>query len=317
MYYIKKNKKVQYKIEIILNFCYNLYIMEIKYVVKNDTNLVRILKERLSISNRLYKKIKNDCIYVNGSKLRYDTILHENDVITINLDFIEDNSNIIPNKEIKFNILYEDEWLLIIEKSPFMPVHPSINHYENSLSNGIRYYYDTNNIHKKIRITNRLDKDTSGIVIIAKSEYIQENIKVLLKEYIAIAKGEFEIKEGTINRPIKRKNDSIIERCVDENGDNAITNYKVIKTLNVNDGILSVVKCSLETGRTHQIRVHLSSINHPILGDSLYGTKSELINRQALHCYNMKFIHPVTRKEICITSPIPDDMSQIIRMNNL
>ena len=105
--------------------------------------------------------------------------MHPNDIITINLDFNEDNSNIVPNKNIKFNILYEDDWLLIVDKKTSMPVHPSLNHYENSLSNGIKYYYDTNNINKKIRIINRLDKDTSGIVIIAKSEYIQENIKII------------------------------------------------------------------------------------------------------------------------------------------
>ena len=282
--------------------------MEIKYVVKDDTNLLRILKEKLSISNRLFRKIKNGYIFVNGNNFDYKTILHQGDVITINLDFIEDNSNIVPNKDINFNILYEDEWLLVVNKNPYMPIHPSINCFENSLSNGIKYYYDINNIYKKIRIINRLDKDTSGIVIIAKSEYIQDNIKILLKEYVTIAKDEFSEKEGTINKPIKRKNDSIIERCIDENGDKAITNYKVIKTVNINNEILSVVKCQLETGRTHQIRVHLSSIGHPILGDTLYGAKSDLISRQALHCYNMKFIHPVTRKEINIISPIPDDM---------
>ena len=231
--------------------------MEIKYVVKDDTNLLRILKEKLSISNRLFRKIKNGYIFVNGNNFDYKTILHQGDIITINLDFIEDNSNIVPNKDINFNILYEDEWLLVVNKNPYMPIHPSINCFENSLSNGIKYYYDINNIYKKIRIINRLDKDTSGIVIIAKSEYIQDNIKILLKEYVAIAKGEFSEKEGTINKPIKRKNDSIIERCIDENGDKAITNYKVIKTVNINNEILSVVKCQLETGRTHQIRVHL------------------------------------------------------------
>ena len=286
--------------------------MELIYKVTDENNIIDILKNKLFISNRLYRKIKNSSIFVNGKKYDNKIPIKCGDIIKVNLDFNEDNSNIMPNKEIKLNILYEDEWLLVLEKDAFLPVHPSINYYENSLSNGVKYYYDIKNINKKIRPVNRLDKDTSGIVIFAKSEYIQDNIKILLKEYIAIAEGKFENQFGTINKPIARKDKSIIERCIDEKGENAITHYEVLKTFSNCNNVLSLVKCRLETGRTHQIRVHLSSIKHPILGDTLYGRASKLISRQALHCYNMKFIHPVTKSEINIISPIPEDMNQII-----
>lgn len=188
-----------------------------------------------------------------------------------------------------------------------IPVHPALHYYENSLSNGVRFYFDSINLHKKIRPINRLDKNTSGIVIFAKCEYIQEKMKKYAKIYLAIVNG-FLNGSFTINKPIARKSESIIERCIDENGDNAITHIEVIK----NSKDFSLVKCTLETGRTHQIRVHLASIGHPILGDSLYGKESILINRQALHAYQICFIHPITNKKIEITSDIPEDMKKIM-----
>lgn len=305
--------------------------MELKYIVTNEISMIKILKEKLSVSDRLYKKIKNKYIYVNGSMFDYNSVLHSGDIITIRLDYDEDNSNIVPNKNIKLNILYEDEWLLIVDKQANIPVHPSILHYENSLSNGIKYYYDKQNIQKKIRPINRLDKDTSGVVIFAKSEYIQDNIKINLKEYIAVVEGKLPNSSGTIDKPISRKEGSIIERCIDENGERAITHYEVfntVKTKNIFDTkisnnifesddcenlpeYLSVVRCILETGKTHQIRVHLSSIGNPILGDDLYGKKSNLISRQALHCHHINFIHPITQKKCDIVSPIPKDMKFI------
>lgn len=283
--------------------------MELKFIVKNETNIKSILREKLSFSERLYKKVKKDYIFVNEVKIGYDTILTSGDIITINLDFDEDNSNIVPNKDMTLNILYEDEWMVIVNKPAGIPVHPSMDHFEDSLSNAIKYYYDSIGIHKKIRPVNRLDKDTSGIVIFAKSEYIQGNLKNYQKEYLGIACGHLE-GIGTIDAPIARKEESIIERCVNENGDSAITHYEVIK--NIDDKNITLVKCILETGRTHQIRVHMAHIGHPLLGDSLYGTNSALINRQALHAYHISFIHPVTRKKIDIMCELPDDMAYVI-----
>ena len=279
--------------------------MHLNYTVQNEINIRQVLREHFGISNRLLLKLKqNKKIYLNNSNNIYlDMSVKENDLIKINLDFEEDNSNIVPVK-MNLTILYEDDSLLIIDKPPHISVHPSLNHYENSLSNGVKYYFDSINLHRLIRPINRLDKDTSGLVMFAKNEYIQSRLTNYTKEYIAIVIGKLEGK-GIIYKPIKRKVDSIIERCVDENGEKAITEYKVLKNLNIDGKDLSEVKCILHTGKTHQIRVHMASINHPILGDTLYGKESNLIDRQALHAFRIKFIHPITKKEIEVISPIP------------
>lgn len=279
--------------------------MDLNYIVKNEINIRQVLREHFGISNRLLLKLKqNKKIYLNNSNNIYlDMNIKENDLIKIILDFDENNSNIVP-KKMNLKILYEDDSLLIIDKPPHMPVHPSLNHYENSLSNGVKYYFDSINLHRLIRPINRLDKDTSGIVMFAKNEYIQSRLTNYTKEYIAIVVGTLEGK-GIIDKPIKRKADSIIERCIDKSGEKAITEYEVLKNFNVNGEDLTEVKCLLHTGKTHQIRVHMASINHSILGDTLYGKPSNLIDRQALHAYKVKFIHPITKKEIEVVSPIP------------
>ena len=212
------------------------------------------------------------------------------------------------------DIVFEDDALLIINKPAHMPAHPSMDHFEDSLSNGIRFYFDKIGLKKKIRPVNRLDRDTSGLVVFAKNEYVQECLVKQMKnnefkkEYIAICSGIFEEKSGTINAPISRKPNSIIERCISENGENAITHYEIIKEFDS----YSVVRCILETGRTHQIRVHMSHIGHPILGDTLYGTPSPLILRQALHAYKISFIHPITKQKLEFTSQLPEDMARLI-----
>ena len=195
-----------------------------------------------------------------------------------------------------------------------MPIHPSMDHFEDSLSNGVRFYFDKIGLKKKIRPVNRLDKDTSGLVVFAKNEYVQECLvrqmktNEFKKEYITICSGIFEEKAGTINAHISRKPNSIIERCISENGELAITHYEVIKELDS----YSVVKCILKTGRTHQIRVHMCHIGHPILGDTLYSLPSPLISRQALHAYKITFIHPITKQETTFVSNLPKDMKQLI-----
>ena len=228
----------------------------------------------------------------------------------MDFDFDEDNSNIVPVK-MNLNIIYEDDSLIVLDKPFNMPVHPSLNHYEDSLSNGLKYYYDSINLHRKIRPINRLDKDTSGIVIFAKNEYAQDRIRITNKIYLTILEGKLE-GSGIIDKPIARKADSIIERCISDNGEKAITEYSVIKNFKIGNEEFSLVKCILHTGRTHQIRVHMASINHPILGDTLYGKSSSLIGRQALHAYKLTFVHPIIKKEIEVTSSIPSDMNNII-----
>ncbi len=293
--------------------------MKIEYKVEDiydKKSLNTILTTRLNISARLLTKlIKNNKILLNKNQCDTRQIANLGDIIQVDFDYIEDNSNIIPSK-INLDIIYEDEWMLVINKPAGIPIHPSRAHYADSISNAIKYYYDKIALHKKIRPVNRLDLDTSGIVIFAKCEYIQESfIKQMKqynfqKEYICIVEGILKKKKGTIAYPIARKKDSIIERCVDkENGHPSITHYEVVKEFQN----YSLVKCKLETGRTHQIRVHMKEIGHPIVGDTLYGTKSNLISRQALHSSKIRCIHPISKKELIFESKLPKDMEILIK----
>lgn len=250
--------------------------MLLKYIVGDNKNLRSILKDELNISSRLFNKIKNKYVFVNGEHAIYYKDLNVNDVVEVDFGYDDENyNNIVSNPNIKFEIVYEDEWLLIVNKGVNLPVHPSLNHYDISLSNGIRAYFDKIGLNKTVRLVNRIDKDTTGLVVIAKCEYIQEclikqmNDDSFIKEYIAIARGLVD-SSGVIDFLIARKDGSIIERCVDlARGENAITNYV---RLNYNPELdISLVKCRLLTGRTHQIRVHFAYIGHPLLGDSLYG----------------------------------------------
>ena len=285
--------------------------MEIIYNVRNELNIKEVLRKSLSMSSRLITKIKYNHLYLNGSHCSVNSTVQPGNIVCVDFNYNEDNSNIVSNPQIKLDILYEDELYIIINKPSNMPVHPSMEHYTDSLSNGVKTYFDSIHLHKKIRPVNRLDKDTSGIVVFAKNEYAQENFKPICKEYIAIINGIFS-GNGIIDLPIGRKNGSIIERCIDyENGDSAITEYEVIK--NISEYNLSIVKCTLMTGRTHQIRVHLANKLSPILGDTLYGSTSNLINRQALHSYHLRLIQPINKKVIDIYAPIPEDISNIIK----
>lgn len=250
--------------------------MLLKYIVGDNKNLRSILKDELNISSRLFNKIKNKHVFVNGEHAIYYKDLNVNDVVEVDFSYDDDNyNNIVSNPDIKFEIVYEDDWLLIVNKGANLPVHPSLNHYDISLSNGIRAYFDKIGLNKTVRLVNRIDKDTTGLVVIAKCEYIQECLikqmsdNSFIKEYIAIARGLVD-SSGVIDFPIARKDGSIIERCVDlARGEKAITNYV---RLNYNPELdISLVKCKLLTGRTHQIRVHFAYIGHPLLGDSLYG----------------------------------------------
>ena len=294
--------------------------MKLSYTVKDkDTysTVKEVLKAYFQVSDRLLLKLKkNNKIFLNDELTNINSNVKTNDIISFVLDFIEDNSNIIPTK-MDLNILYEDKSYIVLNKPAGIPVHPSMDHYEDSLSNGLKYYFEKNNLKRKMRPINRLDKNTSGLVMFAKNEYIQESLikemknNIFYKEYIAICEGKFNKTSGVINYPIARKENSIIERCVNINGDPAITRYEVIEYNK--EGNYSIVKCILETGRTHQIRVHMSYIGHPILGDTLYGHQSNLIDRQALHSYMISFIHPINKNSVTYTAPLYNDMKKLIK----
>ena len=288
--------------------------MELEYIVnENDKNksINEILSSQFKLSTRLCTKlIKNKKIYKNKKVIDTRSLITIGDMITLDLNYTEDNSNIVPTN-MNLEILYEDEWMIVVNKPARMPIHPSRLHYTDSLSNGIKFYFDSIGLAKKIRPVNRLDLDTSGLVIFAKCEYIQEAFvqqmsnKTFQKEYICFVDGILKQKIGSINLPIARKNCSIIERCIDKNnGHPSITHYEVIKEFQD----YSLVQCKLETGRTHQIRVHMQAIGHPIIGDTLYGDKSPFIDRQALHSYEIQCIHPVTKEKLNFIAKLPKDM---------
>lgn len=290
--------------------------MKLTYVVTNsDESIKQILKNKFNMSDRFILKLKSsNSIYINDNPVFINYKIKTNDILTIIEDSKEDSSNILSNPNIKLNILYEDEFLLIVDKPSNLPVHPSILHYEDSLSNAVKYHFEKIGLQKKIRPVNRLDKDTSGIVIFAKNEYIQECLvkqmksNIFEKKYLAILSGILKKNSGTISAPIGRKDGSIIEREIRNDGDLAISHFKVLERLNN----MTLVEYTLKTGRTHQLRVHSKYIGHPIVGDSLYDTESPLISRQALHAYEVSFIHPISKEKIVIHSDLPDDIKSLI-----
>lgn len=296
-------------------------LMKLTYVVTNsDESIKQIFKNKFNMSDRFILKLKSsNSIYINGVPVFINYKIQVNDILTIIENSKEDSSNIVPNSNIKLNILYEDDFLLIVDKPSNLPVHPSILHYEDSLSNAVKYHFDKIDLYKKIRPVNRLDKDTSGIVIFAKNEYIQECLvkqmkqNVFKKKYLAVLSGILEKDSGTISAPIARKNDSIIEREIREDGDLAISHFKVLERFNN----MTLVEYTLETGRTHQLRVHSKYIGHPIVGDSLYGLQSPLISRQALHAYKVSFVHPINKEKMLIHSNLPDDIKKLVNANKI
>ncbi|SHH14434.1 23S rRNA pseudouridine1911/1915/1917 synthase [Anaerosphaera aminiphila DSM 21120] len=271
------------------------------------------LKDFLSesgISSRLIRaSIREKNIYLNKIQTFENKIISKGD--TVSIKFIEEELNAEPQYK-KLDIVYEDEDLLVVNKEANMPTHTSKGHRENTLLNYVAGYFVENDIKRKVRFVNRLDKDTTGLVIVAKNSYTHYDISKqfgssMIKKYIAISNGIFEKKEGFIEEPIYREGESII-REVNEKGKSAKTQYRVLGEKNN----LSLVELRLYSGRTHQIRVHLKYIGHPILGDTLYNESSKLINRQALHSSYMKFSNPRNQEEIELKADIPKDMNNII-----
>ena len=237
-----------------------------------------------------------------------------NDVLKLHL--VEDvpESNIAPIYT-PLNIVYEDDDLLVIDKPANMPIHPSMNHHEGTVANGLMHYFHAQGIPFTFRAINRLDRDTSGLTMVAKHLLSggilsrQVSTKEIKRTYRAICEGMLP-ENGTIDAPIARVADSTIERCVDfENGERAVTHFKRIAYDEVKN--LSLVELQLETGRTHQIRVHLKHLGHPIIGDFLYNPNYSYCQRQALHSASLNFIHPITKKEMHFASPLPEDLKCI------
>lgn len=275
----------------------------------DKSNALRFLKEYCGLSSRMITRLKRE----NNGILMDNKILRTIDNViagkTVYINIPAENSEIIPI-EGTLNILYEDQHLIIVNKPPFMPVHPVKQHQVDTLANIVSYYMFSRGENYIFRAHNRLDKDTSGIVVIAKNRYCANALKNSVNKcYYAICHGKINA-GGTIKAPIGLKEESKMIRFVLEDGPPAITHYELIKS---NDTI-SFIKLRLETGKTHQIRCHMASIGHPLLGDDLYGGSLELINRQTLHCGEVEFKHPVFGNIISLKSEIPNDMKHILNI---
>lgn len=263
------------------------------------------LKER-GVSSRLIRKsIKSEKIYLNGKLIKKNKKLKLNDIISLRFEDEEPNGKV---EKKSLDILYEDDDLILINKEPFMVTHTAKDDSDGTLLNYLLGYFDENNIRRKVRFVNRLDRDTSGIVVACKNSFAQDKISSdfrdkVEKKYLAICSGIFKEKEGIIDAPIATSEDNIRREVNYVIGKKSITSYKVLEEYDN----MSLVMLTLYTGRTHQIRVHLSHIGHPIIGDSLYGEKSDLINRQALHSYSIKFKLPRNDKGIEIFAKVPKD----------
>lgn len=257
-------------------------------------------------------------ILVNQKPVYINHSLQEGDILTINVEENHSSEKILP-VELPLDIIYEDEDLLVINKPAGMPIHPSMNHYENSLANALAFYFAKQGKDFVFRCVNRLDKDTSGLTVVAKhfvsagilSDMISDKINSrFTREYLAIVRGSMQPTTGTICAPIGRKEGSIMERQIDwDGGEHAITHYQVVSEKNGH----SLVSLTLDTGRTHQIRVHMKYLGFPLIGDYLYHPDMEHISRQALHSHRVCFSHPITGTRLDFSAPLPEDMAQIIR----
>ena len=282
------------------------------------------VNEILEDSTRSYiqKLIASDLIEINGASPKKSGYkIKGTEKITINIPENEE-LNLTP-EDIPLDIIYEDSHIAIINKTPNMVIHPAYGNYSGTLVNGLLYHMkDLSGINGIIRpgIVHRLDKDTSGLIIIAKNDNAHVKLsnmfaqKEVQKTYLTIAKGIFKEKTGRIETLIGRDpKERKRMTTVLENGKNAITNYEI---LDENNNI-SLVVVNIETGRTHQIRVHLKYLNHPIIGDETYGSKSDKFTRQMLHSYRLKFNHPITGEKMKIFGPIPEDFQKCLKHFNL
>ena len=276
-----------------------------------------ILKYKLNLSGRLIKKLKYiGRILCNSSPVHVNHIVKDGDTIDVLIDLEEEETEIVP-EDLPIFIVFEDNGLIVLNKQPGIVVHPTSYHRSGTIANALAHHFKIKGEKRKIRPVSRLDRDTTGIIVFAKNQYIQEQLiqqmasKAFIKEYIGIVSGIVSNKTGTIDLPIDRKPGSIMERHISPSGLRAVTHYEVVEYLNN----ATCLKFHLETGRTHQIRVHCKAIGHPLIGDTLYSDRpSCLISRQALHSSYVSFLHPVTQTRIQLSAPIPQDMKDLMEI---
>ncbi|MFV3011787.1 RluA family pseudouridine synthase [Clostridium botulinum] len=290
------------------------------FVVKKINHNIDIkdyLREMENLSGRFIRKaVRDGRVFVNKEKVIKKNKLSQDDLIEIYMQ--EDEHQNIEPEDMNIEIVYEDNDIIVINKRPGIVVHPTKGHPTGTLSNGILYHFKKNGEKSIVRLVSRLDRDTSGLIIIAKNQFSHMRLASDMskdsfrKIYIAVVHGSMKEKEGRINLPIYKEEESeSIKRIVDERGQESITTYEVLEELSKG----SVVRLELETGRTHQIRVHMSHLGHPLYGDSLYGKEEEekeYIERQALHAYKLEFPHPRTGNILKLQCSLPDDIKNLM-----
>ena len=255
----------------------------------------------------------NQSFVLNEEKVSLETKVKSKDILKF---FIKEKVDFVPYR-VPLEVVYEDDYLLIVNKPSFMLIHPDDEYNDQTLVNVVSAYYYDHKIFRNVRYVHRIDYETSGIVVFAKDFLTAGMLNLMIEKhtlkrfYLALCMNRFSSKEGEINKPIGR--DRHVQNKYrtgnSSNSKNALTYFQVEKEYKG----YSLVKLNLETGRTHQIRVHMSSINHPLLGDSLYGGKKDLINRVSLHSYQVKFNHPVTKEYMDVVCPLPIDMENLLK----
>lgn len=291
----------------------------IDYIIDEDSAGLRVeqflRRKRYSGQNLSEIKRMPKSILVNGVHYYMRQELSTGDHLQVRICETQ-NSEKIPPTKLALDIIYEDEDLLVLNKPAGMPIHPSLNNYTNSMANALAYYFQSQGKPFIFRCCNRLDRDTSGLTIVSKHLVSGSILSDMTKyrevhrEYLAIARGSVTPSEGTIQAPLGRKEGTFIERTVDwEHGEDAVTHYKVVKEANGH----SLVSLRLETGRTHQIRIHMKYLGYPLIGDYLYNPDMEYMTRQALHSHHMEFTHPVTGEHMSFTAPLPEDMARVMQ----
>lgn len=283
---------------------------------KDHGKLLKDFLREHGVSKALLTDIKfnGGKMIVNGCEKNVRHILQAGEEVLVLFPDEKRSTSMLPEK-VDFKIVYEDEHCLVVNKPPFLNTIPSREHPTGSLANGLLYYYDQKGENYTVHIVNRLDRDTSGLMLVAKHRYShslfagEQRTGTVKRVYNAIVHGIVEKDQGTINAPISRKEGSIIERTVREDGQEAVTHYRVLERFSDK----TLVELHLETGRTHQIRVHMAFIGHPLLGDTLYGGEKKEIDRQALHSRQLSFFHPVFKQRMEFRCKLPSDMEKILK----
>ncbi|WP_042471257.1 RluA family pseudouridine synthase [Bacillus ndiopicus] len=297
--------------------------MKNRFTLQFEVQHEMLLREAIAlwgISKRALTAIKFDGgdILVNGIRCNVRYVVAKGDTVTIIFPTEEASEGLIPQHG-ELDIVYEDEALLVIDKPAYMSTIPSREHPDSSVANFVLGYFETQGLASTVHIVTRLDRDTSGLLCIAKHRHIHHLMSAsqqqgaVHRQYEAIVYGQ--TMSQSIIVPIGRKESSIIEREVREDGQFAHTDVEVIEYGRLNDCIVSHVRLTLHTGRTHQIRVHMAHIGHPLVGDELYGGNKQVINRQALHCVSLTFRHPLTKKMLSFSSELPKELGNLLKEN--